>query len=92
MTCVLEDGVEVKTSGAVDSAKKDVFFGRHIVSMSDFCAAVHYVLTNTDLLPENDPRQKLVEAIKGYQIVPGYGGSGSTRYHFPGADSLYYPG
>ena len=48
-----------------------VLLGDYEISMSDFCALVMYVLTNTNLDP-NDPRYDLVDAVKKLKITDGF--------------------
>lgn len=48
-----------------------VMLGDCEMSMTDFCTAVVYVLTNTDLDP-NDPRIGLVERIKKATVIQGH--------------------
>jgi hypothetical protein len=42
------------------------------MSIQDFLKMVRYVLTNTDLDDEQDPRLKLVEWAQSLKVVPGY--------------------
>jgi hypothetical protein len=48
-----------------------VMLGDCEIPMSEFCTAVEYVLTNTDLDP-NDPRIGLVERIKKATVTQGH--------------------
>ena len=41
------------------------------IPMDDFCCLVEYVMTNTDLFPD-DPRFKFIERIKQASITKGY--------------------
>jgi hypothetical protein len=66
-------GLEVKTG--MPGTLPDVRLGDYEISMSDFCEAVLYVLTNTNLEP-NDPRLYLVEKIKSMKEVESYNGRG----------------
>lgn len=85
MSIILEQGtrpagVEVKTSFANRvwlGTKPGTCFGDADIDMSlaDFTSMVLYVLTNTDLEP-NDPRLPLVERIKEMRMVPGYNSGG----------------
>ena len=43
-----------------------------IIPLEDFAYLVEYVLVNSDLHGENDPRLKLIERIKTITQVPGY--------------------
>ena len=49
------------------------------LSMNDFCEAALYVLTNTDLEPD-DPRIDLVNAVKKLEGAAGYNGARTQRY------------
>lgn len=48
-----------------------VFLGDYEISQEDFLFMAHYVLTNTDLVP-NDKRLQFVECVKAMRIVPGW--------------------
>ena len=48
------------------------------LSMEDFCHAVVYVMTNTDLEDE-DPRRELARVIGNIREIPGHN-SGATRF------------
>lgn len=50
------------------------------VHIDDACALIEYILTNTDLIGENDPRVELVKQIKEMDVVRGYNGDGSRRF------------
>ena len=53
-----------------------------IIGMQDFCELVKYVLTNTDLLPADDPRLALVQELGAANIRTGEGWNpGRTRLH-----------
>jgi len=97
MTYILSSGVEVKTSSFVTDTENGneqiVFLGKDEIPMSDFCEIVHYVMTNTDLSSEKDPRIGLVEIINNYKVAPGFKKDATrTRLEYPGTDSLHYPG
>ena len=62
--------IPVKTHG-VGILKEVIFFGEYEIPMDDFLSAVEYVLTNTDLIA-NDQRLQFVERVKLIQIVKGY--------------------
>jgi len=49
-----------------------IHIGEYCLSMQDFCALVVYVLTNTNLVGDDDPRVKLIDYLKEAKIVPGY--------------------
>lgn len=57
-----------------------VQFGQETVSMQEFCEAVEYVLTNSDL-ESDDPRLALVRKIQRSRIGPGHN-NGKTRISF----------
>lgn len=61
--------VPVKTCGLITFS--GVQIGKEKMNMKDFCDAVCYVLTNTDLTSD-DPRLELVEFVKQLKIVDGY--------------------
>lgn len=54
-----------------DGLKKFVQLGDYSIPMDEFCILVEYVLTNTDLDPD-DPRLELVNKIKHIRIVDGF--------------------
>lgn len=72
--------IEVKTWGALrrDSRGQNLVdlgsFMNPIVSipMDDFIAMVEYVLQNSDLIDEDDPRIGLVERVKQLHQIKGY--------------------
>jgi len=49
------------------------------IDMRDFCELVLYVLTNTDLEPD-DPRVPLVNKIKEMEIIEGHNGPNTGRF------------
>ena len=53
-----------------------VHLGRYDISLEDFLIAANYVLTNTDLIGENDPRLAFIERVKGMRIVDGFNEGG----------------
>jgi hypothetical protein len=84
------EGLTIKTCGLrfgvpnVSSLREQiVMLGDYEIPMSDFCFAIEYVLTNTDL-DTDDPRIPLVAKIKSMATVPGYNTAGgkldSVRY------------
>lgn len=73
---------EVKTYGA-----DVVALGNEDISMKDFCTAVKYVMENTDLLGDSDPRMALLNYIKKLEILPGYN-PGGKRLGTPESSSL----
>lgn len=58
-----------------------VYLGDYEVSLEDFLAAAGYVLTNTDLEPE-DPRLQFVEFVRFMRRVDGYN-PGQKRLESP---------
>lgn len=50
------------------------------VSFDDFCCAIQYFLTNTDLT-ENDPRKELIELIKKSKVKDDRLTMGNASYH-----------
>ena len=57
-----------KTSGF---GKDKLTLGEYSIGQQDFCELVMYVLTNTSL-QDDDPRLKLIERIKGLEVVSGF--------------------
>ena len=81
MTMLLEQGtqpasLEVKSvSGGLGArffGGKGVHIGDYCLSMEDFCAMVRYVLTNTNMEGEQDPRLKLIGDMKNAQTTEGF--------------------
>ncbi|MFZ2969535.1 MAG: hypothetical protein WA063_00125 [Minisyncoccia bacterium] len=66
--------IDVKTYGAGD-LKDKVIFGKYEILLQDFLDAVHYVLTNTDLEPD-DLRLEFVRRVNAMKEVPGYNKNG----------------
>jgi len=62
-------GLEVKTYGI--KGLPDVRIGDYEISMADFRHMVNYVMTNTDLVPD-DPRIALKDDIENMAISHGY--------------------
>lgn len=54
---------------------ENIQIGDEVVSLSDFCQLVRYVMTNFDFV-ENDPRLELKEDIDNLQIVDGFNPGG----------------
>lgn len=61
-------GLMIKTFGA---SWPGVHLGDYTISEFDFCEAIMYFLTNTDL-ESDDRRLKLVERIRKIGVVPGW--------------------
>ena len=75
MTLILDrgtqpDGLEVKTFG-FGLMRNTVRLGDYEISLEDFLVAAEYVLTNTDLEP-NDPRLQFVKCVQSTQETDGY--------------------
>ena len=66
-------GLEVKTYGI--ESLPHVRIGDYEISMKDFRYMVEYVMTNTDLLPD-DPRISLQESIENMIVSDGYNPDG----------------
>lgn len=64
------EGLEVRSRN-MGSPDDIVFIGEYEISLKDFFATVEYVLTNSDLEP-NDPRLQFVERIRSMKEVEGY--------------------
>lgn len=62
-------GLEVKTFGF--GPTNTVHLGKYEISFEDFLVAAEYVLTNTDLEP-NDPRLQFVKCVQSMKEVTGY--------------------
>jgi len=63
-------GLEVKTFG-FGSMGNTVHLGDYKISIEDFLVAAEYVLTNTDLDP-NDSRLQFVKCAQSMKEVEGY--------------------
>lgn len=74
------DEIEVKTRPS--SIDTDVRIGKYEISISDFCAMVRYVLTNTDLENVDDPRIQLVADIQKAERTAGHDNS-AERFVLP---------
>ena len=66
-------GLEVATYGI--EGLPDICIGNYELSMKDFRYMVSYVMTNTDLMP-NDPRLILKEEIRRMTVQEGYNPGG----------------
>lgn len=64
------DGVEIKTFG-FGTMQGIIYLGDYEISLSDFLCAAKYVLSNTDLEP-NDPRLQFVKCIRETREIGGY--------------------
>jgi hypothetical protein len=77
--CNVPNGPRVKTFGCCDDTiVGTVFIGEYEVSLVDFLKAAKYVLTNTDLEP-NDPRLQFVKCVQSIKKVDG-NNPGKTRF------------
>lgn len=63
-------GLEVKTFG-FGSMGNTVHLGDYEISIEDFLVAAEYVLTDTDLEP-NDPRLQFVKCVQSMKQADGY--------------------
>ncbi len=69
-------GLEVKTyTHTLGSLGKSVHLGAYEISLEDFLVAAGYVLTNTDLAP-NDPRLQFVKYVQSMRVVEGHNRGG----------------
>ena len=66
------EGLEIKTFGVRPEV---VFLGAYEISMADFLFAAHYVLTNSDLEP-NDLRPQFLKCVNSMHEVKGYNPGG----------------
>lgn len=63
-------GLEIKTYG-FGSMGNTVHLGDYKISLQDFLMATEYVLTNTDLEP-NDPRLQFMKCVQSMKQTDGY--------------------
>ena len=78
------EGLPCKSHGhapIIDGLSGRIRIGDYELTMEDFLMLVHYVMTNTDLVP-NDPRLSALEMLKEAKVVPGW-----NRHGLPGGDS-----
>jgi hypothetical protein len=73
-------GLRVKAHGR--EINYEVWIGDYEISLEDFLAAAAYVLVNTDLQSENDPRLKFIDDVAALQQKPGFN-AGQTRLEGP---------
>lgn len=71
------EGLEIKTYGTITGDNNAVHFGDYEISLEDFLCAANYVLTNTDLEPD-DPRLRFIDNAKSMIEVNGFD-SGKKR-------------
>jgi len=75
--------LEIKSHPNIPGHENEtVRIGEYHMSLSDFLVMAEYVLTNTDIVP-NDPRVKFLERIKRAEPIPGWN-PGNQRIGFPG--------
>ena len=79
-------GLEIRTCD-FGSLRNTVYLGNYEISLRDFLVAVAYVLTNTDLEP-NDPRLQFVRYVQSMGEVDGYN-HGQKRLE--ASESLVFP-
>ncbi len=77
MTLILDINLKAKTYG-FGSARGMVQINDVNMSMEEFVRIAWYVLTNTDMDPE-DPRKEFVRIVKESEVVEGWNGPGSVR-------------
>ena len=63
-------GFEIRTRD-FGSLRNTVYLGNYEISLWDFLVAAAYVLTNTDLEP-NDPRLQFVKCVQSIKQTDGY--------------------
>jgi hypothetical protein len=85
-------GLRIKTYGLGPLEKLGqkvdvVYLGDYEISLKDFLFAADYVLTNTDLRP-NDPRLTFVEHVQSMKVVETFNPNGS---HLEPEDNLMLP-
>jgi len=49
----------------------EILIGSACLSMEDFCEMVRYVLTNTDLEDDDDPRYGLLAQLSSVSVIAG---------------------
>lgn len=69
------DGLSVSTLLGTLSVGAPIMLGDYEISMEDFLIVAEYVLTNTDLVPD-DQRLQFVECVKSMKEVDGYNQGG----------------
>ncbi|KKP90651.1 MAG: hypothetical protein UR94_C0026G0008 [Parcubacteria group bacterium GW2011_GWA2_36_10] len=66
------DGLRAKTHGFKNEHGQNVLtLGEYEITFEDFLALAHYVLTNTNLEPD-DIRLHFVECVRSAQVTEGY--------------------
>ena len=91
MTLQIAEGVDIKTwFGKEVYITTDFNFSE--ITMEQFFAGAYYVLTNSDLLPEDD-RLKFLEVVKKLKVGKGYNKGGKRLVNSKGSThSFNYPG
>lgn len=64
-------GLEIRTQEEGSAGTTTIFLGDYKISLKDFLTATKFVLTNTDLKP-NDPRLRFVRCVQSMQKIQGY--------------------
>mgnify|MGYP001611069311 CR=1 FL=1 len=59
-------GLTVETRGFLPQV---VYLGKYTISFEDFLRMAHYVLTNTPLIRDNDPRLQFVRCVGSMKKV-----------------------
>ena len=62
-------GLCAKTMGI---GAQELYLGDYEISMTDFLELAHYVLTNTNLEGDDDPRLQFVKSVKAMKVVDGH--------------------
>jgi hypothetical protein len=65
-------GLSAKTMGGQTMGAQTLILGEYEISMFDFLCLAHYVITNTNLEGESDPRLQFIESMKAMEAVDGY--------------------
>jgi len=82
MSLELSGGLDCKTTSGYNGAGfangYGIRLGEEYITPEDFVEFVMYVMTNTDLAP-NDPRRELKERLSGLIEIPGFN-RGNVRY------------
>ena len=68
-------GLEAKTYGCGmgNAIKNDVvYIGDYEIPEEDFFVLAHYVLTNTNLRGDDDPRLQFVESVRAMAVIDGF--------------------
>ncbi len=72
MTLALDSGIQVKSWPPIFSHKEErVFINGVEMTTLEFLQAALYVLTNTDLIGEDDPKKQFVDLVKKMNVSEG---------------------